>query len=83
MKLNIVLSLQSDKAVTYPLGHQILHALGNTVGKLGQILGRQSLTHLSAILGEVEEGRLLHSVFSKVGQQFSIHNILHHQQIWL
>ena len=43
-------------SATYPLGDQVLHALGHPVGELGEVLGGERLAHLGPVLGEVEEG---------------------------
>ena len=71
------------KLNTYPLGNQVFHSLCYTISKLGQVFRRQGFAHFASIFGEVEEGRLLHSMFTQMGQQFSVHHIFHHQQIRL
>ena len=65
----------------YPLRNQKLHSLSHTISKFVQILGCEGFAHLPAIFGKVEKWRLPHSLLSQVGQQFSIHNIFHNQQV--
>ena len=58
----------TSRDTTHPFRHQILHSLGHAVCEFGEILGSQGLAYISSIFGEVEERRLLHSMFSQVGQ---------------
>jgi hypothetical protein len=71
---------------THPFGNEELHAFGDAVRVLGQVLGadpRLVSVSLQIRLRELEEADSAAPLFPKMSQQFSVHDVLHDQQVGL
>ena len=71
--------------ITYPFGHEVLHAFGHPVGVLGQVFGADPglLTRLTLEIGfrELEKTDLTTPLFAQVSQELPVHHVLHDKQV--